>query len=93
MYDGRFEWDDAKAEANLAKHGVSFPLAVQVFDDPNAIEDLDPNPGEERWRIIGTAEGRILFVVYKELADARIRLVSARKATKNEQKRYFEEYR
>lgn len=88
-----FEWDDAKARANWNVHGVSFELARAVFRDPFAIERLDDRQdyGEERFIIIGMAEGQvILFVAYAERQD-RIRIISARRATQHEQDDYFKE--
>jgi uncharacterized protein len=54
MNDGAFEWDEAKAAANFARHGVTFEAARDVFKDPFAIEQLDDRRiyGEERWTII-----------------------------------------
>jgi len=86
-----FEWHDAKAEANLRAHGVSFELAKTVFKDPFAVEFLDDREdyGENRLVIIGMAEGRIvLFVAYTE-REERIRIISARRATQHEQDEYF----
>jgi uncharacterized DUF497 family protein len=86
-----FEWHKAKAEANFRRHGVSFDLAKTVFKDPFAIERLDDREehGEERFVIIGAAEGRVLlFVAYTE-REERIRIISARRATQNEQDDYF----
>ena len=86
-----FEWHDAKAEVNLQAHGVSFDLAKTVFEDPFAVERLDDREdyGEERFVIIGMAEGRVvLFVAYTE-REERIRIISARRATQNEQDDFF----
>ena len=86
-----FEWHDAKAAANLQAHGVSFDLAKTVFKDPFAVERLDDREdyGEERFVIIGMAEGHVvLFVAYTE-REERIRIISARRATQNEQDDYF----
>jgi len=86
-----FEWDKAKAKANFRRHGVSFDLAKTVFRDPFAIERLDDREehGEERFLIIGAAEGKaLLFVAYAE-REERIRIISARRATQNEQDDYF----
>jgi uncharacterized protein len=60
-----FEWHDAKAEANLQAHGVSFKLAKTVFKDPFAVERLDDREdyGEERFVIIGMAKGHVLLFV------------------------------
>jgi uncharacterized protein len=86
-----FEWHDAKAEANWQAHGVSFDLATTVFKDPFAMERLDDREdyGEQRFVIIGMAEGQVLlFVAYTERED-RIRIISARRATQYEQDDYF----
>jgi uncharacterized protein len=86
-----FEWHAAKAEANLQTHGVSFELAKTVFKDPFAIERIDDREdyGEERFVMVGMAEGRVLlFVAYTE-REQRIRIISARRATQLEQDDYF----
>jgi uncharacterized DUF497 family protein len=86
-----FEWHDTKAEANLRTHGVSFELAKTVFKDPFAIERLDDREDyrEERFVIIGMADGHVLlFVAYAERED-RIRIISARRVTQHEQDDYF----
>jgi uncharacterized DUF497 family protein len=87
----QFEWHGAKAEANLQAHGVSFDLAKTVFKDPFAIERLDDREdyGEARFVLIGMAEGNVvLFVAYTGREDL-IRIISARRATQNEQDDYF----
>ena len=86
-----FEWHDAKAEANLLTHGVSFELAKTVFKDAFAVERLDDREdyGEERYVIIGMAKGHVLlFVAYTE-REARVRIISARGVTQHEQDDYF----
>jgi uncharacterized protein len=90
MDDDAFEWDEAKNGENYAKHGVDFERACGAFRDPFAIERLDEreNYGEHRVILIGMAEGVVLFVVYTE-RDSRLRLISARRATKREQDDYF----
>jgi uncharacterized DUF497 family protein len=90
MNDDAFEWDQAKAAANSADHGVSFETARAVFKDPFAIERLDDreNYGEERFILIGMGEGAVLTIVYAQRAG-RYRLISARRATKHEQDDYF----
>jgi uncharacterized DUF497 family protein len=87
-----FEWDETKAADNYAKHGVSFELATTVFKDPFAIERLDDREdyGEDRFILIGTMEGVVFTVVYTE-RNGRIRIISARRATKHEQDDYFVE--
>ena len=75
----------------MQAHGVSFDLAKTVFKDPLAVERLDDREdyGEERFVIIGMAEGRVVvFVAYTE-REERIRIISARRATQNEQDDYF----
>jgi len=86
----RFEWDEAKAAANLAKHGISFSAAARALMDPGRIEDIDDRNDyeEERVQAICLSGGRILFVVYTMRNDA-IRIISARKATRHEQERYI----
>ncbi|HYW46033.1 MAG TPA: BrnT family toxin [Bryobacteraceae bacterium] len=86
-----FEWHFAKAESNLQTHGISFELAKTVFKDPFAIELLDDREdyGEERFVIMGMAEGHVLlFVAYTERHE-RIRIISARRVTQYEQDEYF----
>jgi uncharacterized protein len=86
-----FEWNDAKAEANLDDHGVSFELAKTVFKDPFAVERVDDREdyGEVRFVTIGMADGRVLlFVAYTE-RNERISIISARRATQREQDDYF----
>jgi uncharacterized protein len=86
--------ESVKAEANLCAHGVSFDLAKTVFKDPFAIERRDDREdyGEERFVIIGMAEGNLLlFVAYTERKNNEsIRLISARRATPYEQDDYFQ---
>jgi uncharacterized protein len=85
-----YEWDPAKAQANLRKHKVPFLLACEVFKDDNSLERLDTSSdyGEERWTVLGRVEQTILFVVYTQCGQ-RIRLISARRATRNEQRSYW----
>lgn len=85
----RFEWDPAKAKANLGKHDVTFEGAVRVFLDPNRLEMEDDREDydERRWYTIGMVEGVVLAVVYTEGDDA-CRIISARKATRQERKKY-----
>jgi uncharacterized protein len=71
---------------------VSFELAKTVFDDAFAINRLDDREdyAEDRFVIIGMAEGTLLFVAYTERGE-RIRIISVRRATQNEQHDYFEQ--
>jgi uncharacterized DUF497 family protein len=87
-----FEWDARKAAANLAKHGVDFEVAIEVFLDGMALlEPDDSGSDEERWRIIGLAQGRVLFVVFTERGGDVKRIISARKAIKREERAYFDQ--
>lgn len=86
----RFEWDDAKAAANLRKHRVGFDEAAEVFHDPNAFGDYDPGHSDEeaRFYIIGLSSRRLLYVVYAERKRDVLRIISARRADKLEGKIY-----
>jgi uncharacterized protein len=89
MQDERFEWDDEKAHANIANHKIDFEDAKLVFGDPGVLDDPDETMdyGEERFRAVGMVNGRIIAVFYTQ-RDARIRIISARKATRKEQSAY-----
>jgi uncharacterized protein len=87
-----FEWTPAKATSNIRKHGVSFEEAAYVFGDPLALTFADPDHsiGEERLLTYGrSAMGRLLVVSHVE-RDGRVRIISAREATKHEHKIYEE---
>ena len=86
-----FEWDAAKAAANLRKHGISFELAVRVFADPLAISHQDRIEGDEqRWQTLGMADGVLLLLVAHTVRDEDdgeiIRIISARAATRKEKR-------
>ena len=83
VVEGDFEWDSAKAESNLEKHGVSFPEAGTVFADPMAVY-LDDGTGTGNMMVIGTSlRDRLLYVVHVERGQ-RDRIISARTATATE---------
>ena len=87
-----FEWDDAKAKANLKKHGVPFDEALTAFADPWAriFDDPDHSETEVREIIVGySTKPRLLVVGFTE-RSGRVRLIHARRATKSEQKRHEE---
>lgn len=87
-----YEWDPAKAAANLRKHGISFAEAASVFLDPMALtfEDPDHSDQEDREITIGVSgKQRVLFVSHAARRD-RIRIISVRKATRKEQRQYAE---
>jgi uncharacterized DUF497 family protein len=85
----RFQWDKAKASANLLRHGVDFADAATSFDDDRALTIHDPDAiHEERFVTLAMdAPGRILVTVWTVREDA-IRLISARKASASERRRY-----
>jgi uncharacterized DUF497 family protein len=89
-----FEWDPRKAEANAAKHGVTFNDAVTVFLDPDALDgqDLEHSAAESRFRRLGrAADGRVLIVAYtlRRSGNAEtIRIISARRASRRERAAY-----
>jgi len=89
----KFEWDEAKAKSNFKAHGVSFELAKTVFDDAFAVDRIDDREayGEERFIIVGMTEGKVLLVVAYAERHGRIRIISARRATKREQDFYFQQ--
>nr|WP_234480571.1 BrnT family toxin [Paraburkholderia aspalathi] len=85
----RFEWDELKNQINIRKHGIDFRDAVDVFDHPvlTAIDQRE-DYGEERWIALGWMAAIVGVVVYVERNADVIRIISARKATKHEVKRY-----
>jgi len=85
-----FEWDPAKAESNLEKHGVGFAEAMTVFGDPLEVTISDPDHSEGEFRFLSlgcSAQGRLLVVAYTE-REGCIRLISAREAAPRERRRY-----
>jgi len=88
----RFEWDPDKAISNERKHGVSFEEARTVFSDERArlIDDPDHSQGEDRFILLGLSlRLRVLVVVHcNRAADETIRIISARRATRDEQRFY-----
>jgi len=86
-----FEWDPKKELANRRKHRVGFAEASTAFGDPLSvtIPGLDPSE-EERFVILGMSRKQRLLVVVHTMKGARIRLISARTATKHERRQYEE---
>jgi len=87
-----FEWDPVKARNNLAKHDVDFEEASTVFDDLQFISFLDEEHSaeEDRYITVGmSSKHRLLMVAHTE-RNGKIRIISARKATRNEEKFYHE---
>jgi len=85
-----FEWDPRKAWANRRKHGVGFAEAVTVFGDPLSMTIADPlhSTGENRFIIAGCSEARRIVVVAHSERGDRIRIFSARPATRRERRDY-----
>jgi uncharacterized DUF497 family protein len=85
-----FEWDPIKAQINLRKHKVPFLIACEAFKDSSRIElqDLSSEYEEERWIMLGRVGQAILSVVFTDRGE-RIRLISARRANRNEQRTYW----
>ena len=90
--DDEFEWDDAKATANLAKHKVGFDTARRAFADAFAVEREDGTEDyrEPRFNLLGMVDGRVLFVAYAMRGEI-IRIISAREAEPYERRLYHEE--
>jgi uncharacterized DUF497 family protein len=92
----RFSWNRDKAAANRRKHGISFEVAARVFLDPHALSEQDRiEGGEHRWQTIGSVDGLVVLLVAHTVQDDEgievIHIISARKAGRNERKRYDEE--
>lgn len=89
-----FEWDDNKAQINIEKHGVTFEEASTVFADENAIlfDDPEHSEVEERFMLLGiSGQAKMLIVCHCYRGDDNIiRIISARKATRNETTQYVE---
>ena len=85
-----FEWDDDKAAANLRKHGIDFFDACGAFEDAFYVEDIDDRMdyGEERIQLIGRVGDELIVVIYVERGK-RIRIISARPATREEYDDYY----
>ena len=90
----RFEWDPAKAQSNLRKHGIDFASASRVFDDPLhlSVQDrVDDKTGEARWITFGLVDESLIVAVAHTVREGDhevIRIISARRATKQERQRY-----
>ncbi len=90
-----FEWDDAKAASNLRKHGVSFEEAATVFADPYALTGYDDRHSlrEDREITIGHTNKSRVVVTVTTGREGRMRIISARRALKQEVQLYEEEIR
>ena len=89
----RFDWDESKNQSNFRKHRIHFEIAIRVFEDPEYLTEQDREvDGEERWLTIGWI-GDVMVVavahtVEDEDEDLAVRIISARKATAQERRRY-----
>jgi uncharacterized DUF497 family protein len=87
----QFEWDEAKRTANVAKHGIDFVDAQEMFQGPMLVRlDERRNYGESRWQGLGFVQGRLVVVAYTKRSPDTIRIISLRKANSRE-KTLFQE--
>ncbi len=85
----KFVWDRRKNQVNIDKHGLDFADAVRVFENPLLVNlDDRQDYGEERWIGIGLLDMRVVVIVFTELESDLIRIISFRKATSDERKKY-----
>jgi uncharacterized DUF497 family protein len=93
IMDLKFEWDEEKDALNKRKHGISFKSAKRVFFDPKRTEVLDKKHSifEERWKTVGFSDLILLTVIFTE-RDHSVRIISARKADKDDEEEYFYGY-
>lgn len=83
-----FEWDDNKRRVNVAKHGLDFVDATEVFADPKQFTYRSAHrSGEERFVSIGSVHGRLIAVMFTQRGD-KLRIISARLARRNEREQY-----
>lgn len=81
----QFEWDEAKRIANVAKHGIDFVDAPEMFQGPMLVRsDERKNYGEPRWQGLGLVQGRLMVVTYTRRGSHTIRIISLRKANSRE---------
>ncbi len=87
-----FEWDEAKAQTNLEKHGVSFLTAAAIFSNER-LERIDDREdyGEVRWIALGRAETEVYRVVYTWRRENPVRIISAQRANRREEEIYYRE--
>jgi uncharacterized protein len=87
----RLEWDEAKRRSNIWRHGIDFAILREVFEgDPLTHVDDRYDYDEERLYTLGLLRGRVVAIVHTE-SDEVIRIISARKAERHEEIRYFKE--
>lgn len=87
-----FEWDERKNHENIRKHGLDFADAWEIFEGPFVIDlDLRTDYGEDRWSVIGLLGSRTVVVTFTLRGAQSIRIISLRKASRHERKRFEEE--
>ncbi len=87
-----FEWDEAKNRANIAKHGIDFTRAKEIFACPTVnFVDQRRNYGETRRAVIGIVQGREVYVIYTVRGEVH-RIISARRASRSERRTYRQTY-
>ena len=86
----RFEWDPAKAAANKRKHGVAFAEAASCFEDEHGLYFPASSHSERFVLLASSVRQRLLVTIHAELDGPRIRIISARKTTSHERRRYEE---
>ena len=86
----RFTWDENKNKANIKKHGIPFKTAIRVFDDINRVERYDEyhSDEEDRYQVIGMV-GNVITVIVTYHSDDETRIISARRANRNERRIYY----
>lgn len=90
----KFEWDKQKNKANIEKHGLDFADAHKVFKSPMLVRiDDREDYGEDRWIGIGLMVMRVVVIVFTEPKESTIRIISFRKATTDECRRYEQAYK
>ena len=88
----KFEWDEPKRKLNLKNHGIDFEDITSIFDAPMLTAlDSREDYGEDRWVGIGIVRNIVLVIVFTERGHDKIRIISARKATKNERQAFDKE--
>jgi len=85
----QFTWDDDKNQENLRRHGLDFADARQVFESPLLARlNYREEYGEDRWQGIGLLQGRVVVIVFTDRTPQIIRIISLRKANRNERRAY-----
>lgn len=85
-----FTWDEPKRQINIEKHGIDFQDAKHIFEDPYRIERQSYRNDEDRYEVIGEVNSNVLLVAYVIREGNVYRLISARRASRNERKSYYE---